>query len=127
MTDFSPALSRLSALDIIGLRLVMSDNLVESREGGLYVGGRRVSLASIIYAFRDEASPETIRQNYPTLALAQVYGAIAFYLSHPEESEAYLRDLKKKWADLEQQGQPLNADLRERLEEARHRLLDEQP
>jgi uncharacterized protein (DUF433 family) len=105
----------------------MPEEYVETREGGLYVTGSRVSFASIIYEFRDGSAPETIRKDYPSLSLAQVYGAIAFYLSHPEESESYLRDLRKKWTDLEQQGQPLSDDLRKRLEEARHRLLVDQP
>src|SRR5437773_4876242 len=105
----------------------MSDEYIEAREGGFYISGSRVSLASVIYAFRDGASPETIRQNYPSLSLAQVYGAIAFYLSHPDESGAYLRDLKKKWDDLEQQGQPFSDEVRKRLDEARRRSLVEQP
>ena len=105
----------------------MSDGYVEAREGGLYIAGSRVSLASIIYMFRDGASPETIRQNFPSLTLAQVYGAIAFYLNHPAESEAYLQDLKKKWEELERQGQPPGEELKQRLEQARQRLLAEQP
>jgi hypothetical protein len=46
----------------------MSHEYVEVREGGVYITGSRVSLASIIYAFRDGASPETIRQNFPSLS-----------------------------------------------------------
>ena len=105
----------------------MSDEYVEMRDGGFYVTGSRVSLASVVYAFRDGASPETIRQSYPSLSLALVYGAIAFYLSHPEESEAYLRDLKKKWGELEQVGQPFSDEVREKFEQAQRRLFVEQP
>jgi len=50
------------------------------RNGGYYVAGSRVSLASIIYEYREGAAPETIRQNFPTLSLEQIHGAIAFYL-----------------------------------------------
>src|SRR5712692_9768813 len=105
----------------------MSDEYVQMREGGFYVTGSRVSLASVVYAFRDGASPETIRQNYPSLSLAQVFGAIAFYLSHPQESEAYLCDLKKKWDELERQGQPFSDEVRKKFGEAQRRLLVEQP
>ena len=105
----------------------MSQEYVEAREGGFYVAGSRVSLASIIYAFLEGASPETIRQNFPSLSLAQVYGAIAFYLNHPAESEAYLQDLKKKWEELERAGQPPNEELQKKLDQARQRLLAEQP
>jgi uncharacterized protein (DUF433 family) len=103
----------------------MTHEYVERRDGGLYVAGSRVSLASIIYAFRDGASPESIRQSFPTLSLAQVYGAIAFYLNHPQESEADLQDLDKRLAQLERAGQPPSEELQKRLDEARRRLFAE--
>ena len=104
----------------------MSHEYVEVREGGFHVAGSRVSLASIICAFRDGASPETIRENFPSLSLAQVYGAIAFYLNHPQESEAYLQELKRKWPELERKGQPPDEELQKKLEQARQRLFAEQ-
>ena len=55
---------------------------VEQRNGGFYVAGTRVSLDSIVYSFKAGDSPETIRQNFSSLTLEQVYGAIAFYLAH---------------------------------------------
>jgi uncharacterized protein (DUF433 family) len=98
---------------------------VEERGGGYYVAGSRISLASVIFAFRDGASPETIRQNFPSLSLGQVYGAIAFHLDHPTESDVYLQRLAARWKELEQQGQPPPADLKEKLDQARKRLLTE--
>jgi uncharacterized protein (DUF433 family) len=64
---------------------------VEQREGGYYVAGTRVSLDSIVYVFRGGESPETIQQNFPSLTLEQVYGAIAFYLGHQAEIDASIR------------------------------------
>jgi uncharacterized protein (DUF433 family) len=52
---------------------------VEQRNGGFYVAGTRVSLDSIVYSFNAGDSPETIRQNFSSLSLEQVYGAITFY------------------------------------------------
>ena len=65
---------------------------VEQRNGGFYVAGTRVSLDSIVDSFRDGDSPETIRQNFSTLSLEQVYGAIAFYLAHELEVDANIRE-----------------------------------
>jgi uncharacterized protein (DUF433 family) len=96
---------------------------IEIRDGGYYVAGTRVSLASIIYAFREGSSPETIRENFSTLTLGQVYSAIAFYLNHPDESDAYLSELKTKWDDFEKQGQAPGPELQQRLDTARRRLL----
>lgn len=82
-------------------------SFVDSRHGGLYVAGSRVSLASIIHGFRSGESPETIQENFPTLSLAQVYGAIAWYLSNPAESEAYLLRQEQAWTELESSTPPL--------------------
>jgi len=65
------------------------------------------------------------RQNFPSLSLGQIYGAIAFYLNHPEESEAYLQRLAARWQELEQRGQSPSAELQNKLEQARQRLLAE--
>ncbi len=65
---------------------------VEQRNGGYYVAGTRVSLDSIVYAFKDGESPETIRHNFPSLTLEQVYGAITFYLAHEREVEDNIRE-----------------------------------
>jgi uncharacterized protein (DUF433 family) len=103
----------------------MSQEYVEERDGDFYVAGSRVSLASIIYEFRDGASPETIRQDFPSLSLAQVYGSIAFYLNHSDESEAYLQRLGRKWEELERKGQPPGEELQKKIDLARSRMFAE--
>ncbi len=104
----------------------MTHHYVEQRNGGYYVAGSRVSLASIVCQFQDGASPETIHGNFPTLSLEQVYGSIAFYLGHQAEVEQYLRELDQKWEQLERDAKTANPELRRRLEEARQRLLTKQ-
>jgi uncharacterized protein (DUF433 family) len=104
----------------------MQGQYVEARNGGYYVAGSRVSLSSIVYEYRDGASPETIQQNFPTLSLEQIHGAIAFYLGHSEEVQAYLRELEKKWDELEGAAKPASPELQHRIEEARKRLLAKQ-
>lgn len=97
---------------------------VEQRAGGLYyLVGSRVSLASIVYGFQDGESPETIQRNFPSLSLAQVYGAIAFYLSHARETAAYLAELKGKWEELASSATLVEADLQARIDEARVQML----
>jgi uncharacterized protein (DUF433 family) len=63
----------------------MESGYVDLRCGGYYVAGSRVSLDSVVYAFRGGESPETIQQNFSSLTLERVYGAIAFYLRHRDE------------------------------------------
>ena len=50
---------------------------IEQREGVYYVPGTRISLDSIVYAFREGCSRETICEDFEGLTLAHVYGAIA--------------------------------------------------
>jgi uncharacterized protein (DUF433 family) len=95
---------------------------VEKRNGGYYVAGSRVSLASIVAQFEEGASPETIRQNFPTLSLEQVYGSIAYFLAHQDEVESYLQKLDNKWNELERTAKPADAELHQRLEEARKHM-----
>ena len=95
----------------------MTYEYIEEREGRLYVAGSRISLASVIIAFQEGASPETIRQNYPSLT--QVYGAIAFYLNHPSEAEAYLAGLQDQWNALERAAHAPPPEMQERLEAVR--------
>ena len=98
----------------------MVNEHVEQRESAYYVVGTRISLDSIIYAFREGCSPETIREDFEGLTLAHVYGAIAFYFDHQTQIDAYLHGRKEQWAELERQGTPPSADLQSRLERARH-------
>jgi Protein of unknown function (DUF433) len=87
------------------------------------VAGSRVTLASVIYEYRDGAAAETIRQNFPTLSLEQIYGAIAFFLGHEQEVGSYLSELEKKWDELERAAKPASAELQQRIEEAQKRRL----
>lgn len=73
------------------------NDYIESRETGWWVRGSRVSLDSIIYAFRQGNSSEAIAYDcFPTLSLEQVYGAIAFYLAHRRELDVHLEDWKTR-------------------------------
>lgn len=63
---------------------------VEQRDGGYFVAGTRVSLDSIVHGFLAGQSAESMAQAFPVLTLAQVYGAIAFFLAHRDDVAAYL-------------------------------------
>lgn len=70
----------------------MHHDYIEHRDGGYFVAGTRVSLDSVVCAFQRGHSPERILERFPMLGkLARVYGAIAFYLDHQPEMDAYLQ------------------------------------
>jgi uncharacterized protein (DUF433 family) len=70
--------------------VVAVKSYIEYRNDAYWIEGTRVSLDSIVYAFRQGLSPESIVQSFPLLTLEQVYGAIAFYLANRAEIDAYL-------------------------------------
>ena len=52
--------------------------------------GTRVTLDSIIAAFKEGATAEEIAQQYSTVPLADVYAIIGYYLQQQGEIEVYL-------------------------------------
>ena len=95
---------------------------IEQREGVYYIRETRITLDSIVYAFREGCSAEAIREDFEGISLAQVYGAIAFYLDHQAELDVYLALRGAEWAELERQGIPPSPDLRARIERARENM-----
>ena len=65
--------------------------------GVMRVAATQVDLDSVVAAFQQGHSPETIRQQYPALTLEDVYGAITYYLAHIDEVTEYLRRQSAVW------------------------------
>jgi uncharacterized protein (DUF433 family) len=93
----------------------MAKEYVEQRDGGYYVATTRISLDSIVYAFRRGESPEAICQNFELLDLEEVYGAITYYLGNQVMIDAYLTRQSDKWVEGRRNAEPLPANLRDRL------------
>lgn len=85
--------------------------------GTIRVGATRVTLDTLVAEFHAGATPEQIGQDYPSLTLADIYGAIAFYLRHREEVQIYLGERRAEADELQRQSE-LRYDptgIRERL------------
>jgi uncharacterized protein (DUF433 family) len=74
----------------------------EDSQGVLRVGSLGVSLDSVVIAFQQGHSAETIQQLYPALSLEEVYGAIAFYLANRDEVDQYLERQEQLWDQVRQ-------------------------
>ena len=59
-------------------------------DGVVRVAGTRVTLDTIVSAFKTGATAEEIAQQYPTVPLVDVYSVITYYLRHKPEVDAYL-------------------------------------
>ena len=91
---------------------------IEKRGGVYYVPGTSISLDSIVYAFREGSSPESIREDFEGLTLPHVYGVISFYLDNQAKVDSYLLRRMQHWAEMERKGTPPDPDLQNRLEGA---------
>jgi uncharacterized protein (DUF433 family) len=100
----------------------MPTQYVEQHEGVYRVAGSRVSLDSLVYAFWDGKSAETIAQSFPTLTLEQVYGAIAFYLKHRAEIDAYLQQGRRDYDTQRQAAREADPMFYQQMAEARRRM-----
>jgi uncharacterized protein (DUF433 family) len=92
-----------------------SDNvpLREDGAGVLRVGNSRVLLGLVIHAFQDGATPETICQRYDTLALADVYAVVSYYLRHRKEVESYLSRRERETNETSERMKAREGDLSE--------------
>ncbi|MBX9790123.1 MAG: DUF433 domain-containing protein [Pirellulales bacterium] len=56
------------------------------------IGDSRLTLDVLAIEWNGGATPEQIVEQFPSLALADVYAVIAWMLRHPDELSAYLAD-----------------------------------
>ena len=101
----------------------MEKTYVQQREGGYWIDGARVSLDSVVLAFLQGMSPETIAgECFPTLTLEQVYGAIAYYLAHRTEIDAHLKRADAESQALWQATHGAAGEFSQKLAEARRQM-----
>jgi uncharacterized protein (DUF433 family) len=91
-------------------------------DGVIRVGGTRVTLDTLVAAFDAGATAEEIVQQYPSIALADAYSVIAYYLRHQPEIEEYLAKRQRHAAQVrEENGRRFDpAGVRDRLMARRH-------
>lgn len=91
--------------------------------GAIRVGTSRVTLDVLLRYWRTGMTPEEIAAGLDTLSLADVHGAIAYYLRHRSEMDQYLRQRDEEAEDLRTQIESASADklawLRARIDAAR--------
>jgi uncharacterized protein (DUF433 family) len=100
----------------------MTSEYIEERNGGYYIAGTRISLDSLVYSFERGNSPEAIQKSFPLLKLAQIYGAIAFYLDHQAEIRQYLENEERRIQETTIPLSEANPELWSRLRRAKEEL-----
>lgn len=106
----------------------MTIPLRTDEHGAIRVGNTRVLLELVIHAYYAGETPEGIVDSYPTLSTSDVYAVIAYYLSHREELDSYVRQRDKQAeqivreieANLSPEARALRTRLRAIQEQQKH-------
>ena len=91
--------------------------LAEDASGTIHVENTRVTLDSVVLAYREGASAEEIAERFPAITLSAVYAAIAFYLQNRTEIDTYLqrREAEAEQIRMQVESRPEAKEFRERL------------
>ena len=100
--------------------------LEQDQHGAVRVADSRITLDTIVGAFKRGATAEQIQDSFPSLSLRQIYGVIAYYLACQGEVEDYLRERQAEADELRWQieSQPQYHEFRERLRARREQLIE---
>lgn len=79
--------------------------LAADGNGVMRVGSTRVTLDTVVAAFREGATAEEIVQQYTSLQLADVYWVIGYFLHHQPEIDSYLANRQHRAALLKAQNE----------------------
>ena len=74
-------------------------------DGVIRVSETRVTLDTIVAAFKEGATAEEIADQYPTMPLADIYSVIGYYLHQKKEVDAYLNRREKFAEEVRRQNE----------------------
>ncbi|VAW38815.1 hypothetical protein MNBD_CHLOROFLEXI01-4683 [hydrothermal vent metagenome] len=85
--------------------------------GTIRIGGTRVRLDTVVYAFNQGYTAEEILSQFPALDLAGIYVVISYYLNNQEAIDEYIRQQEIEADHIQQQfeSQPGYQAFRQRL------------
>ena len=90
--------------------------------GTIRITGSRVSLDSIVHHYKLGATAEEIACRFPSVGLADIHLTIAYYLSHRQAVEDYLKQQESE-ADLLQSQIESDPGHQKTMTELRERIL----
>lgn len=76
--------------------------LATDADGVIRVGGTRVTLDTVLFAYQEGDTAEDIVDQFTSLQLADVHAVLSYYLQNRAEVEAYLSERAKERARIRQ-------------------------
>jgi len=77
--------------------------LAVDEAGHIRVSGTRVTLESLLWLYKQGYAPEAVAEAFPSVPLADVYSAIAYYLRHTKSVDEYLHAREAEAEQLRQE------------------------
>jgi uncharacterized protein (DUF433 family) len=101
------------------VRLDPPPNVLQMDDTGtIRVAGTRITLDTLIGAYKRGDTPQEIAEGFPSLGLAVIYSVIAYYLHHQSELDAYLAEGERQAQEFRRQHPEMfEHDLKQRLQE----------
>lgn len=100
--------------------MLQTISLTKTSDGTIRIGKTRVALESVVHHFSLGATAEEIAQKFPSLKLAEIYGAIAYFLDNHEEVAEYVL---RQEAEGERLQSEIEAKFSSQTNELRNRIL----
>src|SRR5881394_1345530 len=86
------------------LKLTPPPSVLQMDEmGTIRVAGTRITLDTLIGAYKRGDAPQEIAEGFPSLGLAVIYSVIAYYLHHQAELDAYLAEGEREAEEFRRQ------------------------
>src|SRR5438270_2168782 len=95
---------------------------IDQEGRALRIAGTRVGLSSVVAHFQEGQKPEQIVESFPTVTLAQAYGAIAYYLENKNLIDDFIAEVDREFFRKVRPLSETNPELFARLEAARQHL-----
>lgn len=110
---------------MVRLNFIQTPPLFQEDDGTVRFAGSRITLDTIVGAYKRGDTLDEIHEGFPSLSMRQIVGALAFYLEHEAEVETYLawRDAEGGKLRREIESQQDTVGFRERL---RERIIERQ-
>ncbi len=100
--------------------------LAQDADGTVRVTGSRVTLDTVVSAFKRGNTAEQIQDSFPSLTLSQIYGVISRYIDHQEEADEYLKERRTEADGIRQEieEEPKYAEFRETVRRRNAQLIN---
>lgn len=99
-------------------------SLTFDEDSRIRIKDSRIPLETVVNQFQQGATAEQIQEDFPSLGLREIYGAIYYYLENTEAYDKYTREQEQAAAESVRLIDSHSSELRERLRVRRGQMVN---